>query len=616
MRRSGEVALVLLAALSPAVTAQPAPVTFRLAGQEIHVDGDLGEFEIGVETREVEPGVEVATLRLRSVTAASPPHLTLRWSFPSHDVQGLWTTASGPRKTIGPDWYMSTVDSKLARHAPVLTLYGGDDGNRQTVAVSDALNTVVIGCGVREEDARLYNRVELFSERHRALTEVEVEIRLDVRSVSFHTALGDVAAWWAGMPDLVPAVVPETARQPMYSTWYSYHQDVGAEALWREVEIAKQLGYEAIIVDDGWQTLDSQRGYAFTGDWLPERIPQMKAFVDGVHERGMKLLLWYAVPLVGERSSIFPRFEGKYLRYWDGQGAWELDPRYPDVRRHVIDTYRKAIEEWSVDGFKLDFLGRFVANESTVLTAEDGRDYASVSRAADRLMTDILEELRGLRPDVMIEFRQPYIGPAMRKYGNMFRAGDAPNAALANRVRTVDLRVLSGETAVHSDMVMWHYGEPVEAAALQLLNVLFSVPQLSVRLEDIPGGHFEMVRHYTSYWRRNRDVLLDGRFEPVSPLANYPRLSAFGSVKQIHVVYEDLLVPISAGGAADAIDLVNAKSSTRIAVVVDQDLGTYQVHALDARGRTVRREVRELSAGTHLFTVPSSGLATLHRIEG
>jgi len=607
-------ALIAVLAVIPGAAEEHGPV-FRLAGYDIRVETELGTFELEVSQREVEPGVEIARLRLTSGSPAAPPHLKLLWSLPSHDVQGLWTTASGPRKTIGPDWYMSTVESKLARHAPVLSLYGGDDGNRLTVAVSDALNTVIIGCGVREEDARLYNRVELFRERHRAVTEVEVELRLDRRPVPFFEALGGVSRWWAEQPGYAPAQVPETARLPMYSTWYSYHQSVEAEALWREVEIARQMGYAAIIVDDGWQTLDSQRGYAFTGDWEPERLPQMKAFVDGVHERGMKLILWYAVPLVGERSAVFPRFEGKYLRYWDGQGAWELDPRYPEVRRHVIDTYRRAIRDWGVDGFKLDFLGRFVANEGTVLTAENGRDYASVSRAADRLMTDILAELRRLKPDVMIEFRQPYIGPLLRRYGNIFRAGDAPNAALANRTRTVDLRLLSGDTAVHSDMVMWHYDEPVEVAALQLLNVLFSVPQLSVRLEDIPRDHFDMVRYYTDYWRRNRRVLLDGRFEPVSPLANYPLLAAYGDDKQIHVAFEETVISLREGPAAAAIDLVNAKSSRRLVAVAPEPLGRYRVRITDVRGTVEVEETVELTEGVHLFSVPSAGLVALERLD-
>ena len=53
----------------------------------------------------------------------------------------------------------------------------------------------------------------------------------------------------------------------------------------------------------------------------------------------------------------------------------------------------------------------------------------------------------------MIEFRQSYIGPAIRKYGNIFRAGDCPADILSNRIHTIDLRLTSGSTAVHSDML-------------------------------------------------------------------------------------------------------------------------------------------------------------------
>lgn len=70
----------------------------------------------------------------------------------------------------------------------------------------------------------------------------------------------------------------------MYSTWHSFHRNLDQDAVLTELKVAKSLGYEAVIVDDGWQTLDSSRGYAYTGDWLPERIPEMKAFVDRVHE--------------------------------------------------------------------------------------------------------------------------------------------------------------------------------------------------------------------------------------------------------------------------------------------------------------------------------------------
>jgi alpha-galactosidase len=528
---------------------------FTLAGLDVSVRGDLGPFELSVTTSALDQGLEVAVLHLVASEPAPPGPVSLEFSIPSHDVAGLWTTSAGFDKGVHADWAMSGVRSMLAQNAPVLTLFGGDDGNRLTFAVSDALNTVRLRAGVREEDGRVYAGVDLFTEPHRAVDSVAVAVRFDRRTVPYHASLRQVSDWWASQAGYTPAPVPEAARQPMYSTWYGYHQSLDPAALLREVEIAADLGYEAIIVDDGWQTLDAQRGYAYTGDWEPERIPQMRAFVDGVHERGMRFLLWYAVPLVGEHSAVFERFRGKYLRYWDGQGAWELDPRYPEVRAHIIDTYRQAMRDWGVDGFKLDFLGRFVANETTDLTLADGRDYASVNDATDRLMTDILQELRQVDPDVMIEFRQPYIGPLMRKYGNMFRAGDAPNAIARHRVRVVDLRLLSGNTAVHSDMMMWHYDEPTEIAALQFLNVIFSVPQMSVRLEGVPGS----------------------------------RPTRF-------------------------IDVLNGASDPFVALDVQADLGRYAFTVTDALGARVESGEVDLTAGLHRFDVPVAGMVSLERI--
>src|SRR5262249_21362362 len=280
-------------------------------------------------------------------------------------------------------------------------------------------------------------------------------------------------------------------------------------------------------------------------------------------------------------------FKDESLRFEADLGAYVLDPRYPEVRRHLVDVYRRAIRDWDVDGVKLDFIERLAADAKTVLSATDGRDYASVNEAADRLFTDILAELRAVKPDVMIEFRQPYIGPLIRKYGNMFRASDCPNAYLSNRVKTTDLRLLSGTTAVHADMIMWHPEEPVEIAALQLLNILFSVPQVSVRLQEIPKDHLAMVRFYASYWRENRNVLLDGSFEAHSPGANYPVLVGRAGDKQIVGLFGDAVVRLDAGAPA-RIDVVNAKASPGVVLAAAEGLGTYRYTVRDCQGATVR----------------------------
>ncbi len=611
-------ALVALASLTVALCATPnlaaqaapqhfvgPPLDVRL--DQIEVTGELGSFTASLDADEVEPGVHIVQVQIEAPTPEEPPEFAVRWDLPSVDVAGFWNTNLSNDKV---NYYRNRVRSRASSGAPVIALYNSADINRITVAASDALNPVDLRAYLREEDSRFYFTLAFLSERSPATTAYEVSIRIDTRSVPYYQALAGVADWWASQPQHTPAPVPAAARVPMYSTWYSFHQNLDVEEVLAELRIAADLGYEAVIVDDGWQTLDSQRGYRFAGDWEPERIPDMRGFIDSVHELGMKFLLWYSVPLVGEEAENYQHFQGMYLRHWESQGAYVLDPRYPTVRESIINTYITAMEEWGLDGFKLDFIGFFAATDETVLEASDGRDYASVNEAVDRLMTDVMAQLRARNPEVLIEFRQPYIGPLMRKYGNMFRGVDAPNNAVANRAEVTDIRLLGGNTAPHSDMFMWHEEDPVESAALQFLNVLFAVPQLSVRLTQLPGDHVEMVGFWTRYWTENRAVLMDGEFVPVNPGAVYPVIRASSDDKAIVGVYGEALATLD-DRPYTTIDLVNAKSTGTVAIDMPADLGPAEVTIYDARGRVVDRQSRFIDAGLHRFEAPASGLVSI-----
>ncbi len=573
----------------------------------LKIEGDLKDFEASWTSMELEKGLKVIDLQLKSPTAATPPRFSVKWNFPSIDITAFWNPNISVDKV---NYYRNRVISRASSQAPVSAFMNGGDLNRFTFACSDALNKVLIQSYLREEDARFYCTLVFFDEKIPPLKEYAVQIRIDTRNIPYYKALDDVSKWWAAQENYEPAPVPDLAKWPMYSTWYSFHQNLDTDDVVNECTIAKKLGFDAVIVDDGWQTLDSQRGYAFTGDWEPVRIPDIKSFVQRVHQLGMKFLLWYSLPFMGENSKNYSRFKGKYLTYWESQGTYVLDPRYPEVREFIINTYETALKEWDLDGFKLDFIARFAANEQTVLTASNGRDYASVNEAVDKLMTDVLSSLRAVKPDILIEFRQPYIGPLMRKYGNMFRATDCPNMAVINRARTTDIRLLCGNTAVHSDMFMWHTDDSVETAALQILNILFSVPQLSVRLDSIPNEHLEMVKFWINYWRENRDVLLNGEFIPVNPGAVYPMILARTKNKTIAALYNDVYISLD-GRGCENIDIVNAKSSEYVILDLTCDMGNVNTTSYDSSGNLVKKRTRTLKKGVYKFMVPASGLLTI-----
>lgn len=577
----------------------------RIIADSIKIVGDLGAFTIDKLLNKEEDGIQLLTFTFTSEIPSELPPVSIKFDFPSIDINGFWNPEISVDKV---NYYSSAITSKASSFAPVLSFYNTALQNRITIALSDALNQSEIISYLWEEDVKFHPEIRLFREKMPKTKSYKITLRIDTRNIPYYKAIDEVAEWWVNSSGYKPMLVPDNAKKPMYSTWYSYHQNITAAEIVAECRIAKSLGCEAVIVDDGWQTKDGNRGYAYTGDWKPDRIHDMKGFVDAVHAEGMQFILWYSLPFIGEKAQNYPKFIGKYLRYWEGQGTYVLDPRYPEVREFIVNTYIKAMQEWNLDGFKLDFIGRFTAVADTRLTKENGKDYASVNEATDALMTEITTKLTELKPDILIEFRQPYIGPLMRKYGNMFRGVDCPNNAVANRIETTNLRIMAQNTAVHSDMFIWRVEEPVESAALQILNILFSVPQLSVRLEDIPEAHLDMIKYWFAYWNENRNVLLDGEFIPSNPVSNYPILSAVNDRHQITVVYEDMLVHQMEN--INQLDIINAKASDKLMLLLDKS-STYSIKINDCTGKILLEKDTRLKKGIQEFSVPLSGMISL-----
>lgn len=601
--------LMLVGALSLSVSAAPATQPLVIAEKDLSIDGELGSFSASWKVQSPEPNLMLATLTLTAPQPATPPPLSVKWKFPAIDLAGIWVSDNTKQNF---DHQGIGVESRAVLRAPVLMLLGPDDGNRLTVALSDALRQVKLHCGVKEEDVNMYAEVKLFGGKQPPIQKYQVTFRIDTRTQPYYKVLRDTARWWAAQDGYTPAPVPEAARVPLYSTWYSYHQSIDPATIINECRLGGELGLEGVIVDDGWQTLDSSRGYAFTGDWKPERIPEMKRFVDGVHALKQKFMLWYSVPMAGEKSAAAKRFEGKTLAFSKGLRAHVLDPRYPEVREYLIGLYENAVREWGIDGLKLDFIELFGPQNNTVFTAENGRDIASVDEAVDRLFTDIMARLRAIKPDIAIEFRQPYNGPLMRKYGNMLRGVDCPNAGPVNRKEIIDLRLLADNTAVHSDMIVWHPGEPVTSAALQLLNVLFSVPQVSVRLAEVSPEHRKMIGFWLHYWKENRATLLDGELQPISPAANYPLVLARTPSKLVAALYQDMVV--SPGPQMPSqIDVVNAKPGTSVVLNFEKAFGPAKVRIRDCLGKQVSEQSQVVGKGATTWEVPPSGLLEIRK---
>ena len=560
-------------------------------------------------------GRDVVTVRLSAPHDAKPPQFGVFFRVPGAGVRNVWTSDCGldgfhVRPQLWWGW-VAKYKSQLARDTPIAV--GFDQQGRSPVALacSEAFNPLEFGLYADDRTCEMVGRCEFFTAPSAPLREYEASVLLDRRGGDFADTVRQCTSWICEKNGFRAAEAPDAAFDPLYSTWYAYLQDVHADELEEEARLAASVGMKTMILDDGWQKTDSASFYSATGDWMPvpSRFPDMKAHVAAVHRAGLKYMLWLAVPYVGDESKAWNRFKDKALTIGGDKTPGRvavLDPRFPEVREYLVSTYERVVGEWGFDGVKLDFIDQFVqpADDPADRDGLAGRDYRSVPEAVDRLMKDILVRLRAIRPDVLVEFRQHYMGPAILQYGNMMRAADCPADPTANRRRICDLRLTSGGMSVHSDMLVWSAAETPEGAALPILNALFSTIQYSMVLSKVSPEHRKVISSWIRFSQDHREALLRGAFRPHHPEMGYAWVEGEGPGERVVAAYSGD-VCVKAGRADRPVFLVNATGGA--GVLAELPAEPEKVELFNVFGEKVGES--SSPSGLVRLDVPASGYA-------
>lgn len=542
-----------------------------------------------------------------------PEPITIQWRTQGGGIYTRWNCMGGQDRRLYPNWEMNCNKSRSASGMPLQCYLGKDGKNKITVAVSDVKTPIHIKSGFIEESAEMAWELVLFSQKIGEIREYSTELMIDTESVSYQEIIETVRKWWEGF-GYSYHYEPKDAFNPVYSTWYSYHQQVTPEALLEELKSAAKLGMKTVIIDDGWQTDDNGRGYAYCGEWrtAKSKISNMKCFAEQVHQMGMKIMLWFSVPYVGIYSDVFERFRDKLLDPHNNE-HFVLDPRYPEVREYLVQAYEYAVTQWDIDGLKLDFIDSFQITKSSKIFSEE-MDTGSVEEGVCCLLDEIHKRLTSINPDILIEFRQSYVGPIMLQHGNMIRAFDCPMDSVTNRVCTVNLRLTSGERAVHSDMIMWDMAESVETAADKLINILFAVPQISVRINELSESHYKMIKHYLEFWNEYEDVIMKGKLTAESPEANYSLVKSEKNGQMVAAAYTERVLHMAQ--AYETLAFVNGTGKDKLYIENDGVETDCQYRAYTCTGEVVQSNNTVLKTGINEFSVPVSGMLLVKKFEG
>lgn len=560
-----------------------------------------GVSEYNITANEAD-GVGVYTVSLKCDGIRS---VTIEWREHATNCDAVWTPRYLGSTALRPDYVAAEVLSCLSENAPVIAAVAADDTCPVTVALSDAAMPIKLSCGISETERDLHVKAELFAATGVAVPEYRVEIRVDRRGLSFARAIESVKEYWR-QKGYAAGECNYAATEPVYSTWYNFHQNLAQAELVRECEQAVELGLKTIIIDDGWQTDDNALGYAYCGDWqvCEKKFPDFKRFVQDVHAAGMRVMVWFSLPFAGEKSRNFERFQGKYLCHNSHNQASVLDPRYPEVREFLVDTYVNFIQRYEIDGFKFDFIDEFrFADE--VIPFGVGMDCACVEDGVAKLVSQAAQRIRAVNPAALIEFRQKYIGPIVTANADMVRVADCPLDWRTNAREIINLRLLT-PVAVHADMVVLHEEESASAAARHILATLLGVPQISVKLCSCKPEHKKMLAYLLQFARAHRELLLHGTLTVHGVAFGYTSAESVLADERAVFLYGEIAVAI---GAEKITYILNVSARRDLYVEVDSPAAHCVVYA--CTGEEVSR--RELQKGICKLSIPESAIIVISR---
>ena len=179
---------------------------------------------------------------------------------------------------------------------------------------------------------------------------------ISVGKGDFFNPLSQFSKYMEAYAGYVPQASEPEAFEAVWCAW-GYERTFTVNEVLGTLPKVAELGFKWVDVDDGFQIAE--------GDWETNSrfngSKDMRRITDAIHKHGLKAKLWWA-PLAADPDTKILRekpemllqdFQGapEYITWWD---SWYLSPVNPTTREYTVDLVKRFIDEWGLDGLKLD----------------------------------------------------------------------------------------------------------------------------------------------------------------------------------------------------------------------------------------------------------------------
>ncbi len=119
-----------------------------------------------------------------------------------------------------------------------------------------------------------------------------------------------------------------------------------------------------------------------------------------------------------------------------------------------------------------------------------------------------------------------------------------------------------------------------------------------------------MVKFWLGFWKENKDVLIEGKLQPLYPELMYPVIISDTKEKRFIGVYSDYVIKSGINIPKELI-IVNGTLEEHIVLKCNHDLEERELIIMDSCGRIKSHQRVILHKGIHQISVPASGVIKL-----
>ena len=184
------------------------------------------DYKISLQKVEEQEDIIKIKISIDFEKKSTPKPVVIRWTHPCKNVFSQWNPQLWSVRTLNPNWMPIKNGSRSAEGTPLQTHLSLDGINEITVSVSDPLTPMEIATGIVEETAEISYKLTLFTKLVSPMDKYETVLTIDTRKLPYEKVLADTIRLW-----YEEISVPEASKEPMYSTWYSYHQNLSRHEL-------------------------------------------------------------------------------------------------------------------------------------------------------------------------------------------------------------------------------------------------------------------------------------------------------------------------------------------------------------------------------------------------